>query len=67
MLFRSGRGGELGWAGVGARVAAQFGPGFGPDGPRVQWGGKGFSFFCSVLFSVFLLFVLFHLKHLGIL
>ena len=58
-----GRGGELGWAGVGARVAAQFGPGFGPDGPRVQWGGKGlflflFFSFCD-LFYVFLLFVYF--------
>ena len=58
---RPDRGGGVGWAGVAA--AAQFWPGFGPDGPRVQWGGKGFSFFlffsfCD-LFSVFLLFVYF--------
>ena len=55
-----GEGGEVGWAGVGARVAAQFGPGFGPDGPRVQWGGEGpspyffFSFVCSVFCFLFI-------------
>ena len=73
---RTDRGGGVGWAGVAA--AAQFGPGFGPDGPRVQWGGRAFPFSFFFLFSdcfcflfsfyLFISFsVLFHLKYLGIL